>query len=44
MATSRQDIPDLQFKPLSPAIGVAIGGIDLRQELDPDVVAEIRRA
>ena len=44
MATSRQDIPDLQFTPLSPAIGVAIGGIDLRQELDPDVVAEIRRA
>ena len=44
MATSRQDIPDLQFTPLSPAIGVAIGGIDLRQELDPNVVAEIRRA
>lgn len=44
MATSRQDISDFQITPLSPAIGVAIGGIDLSGELDPGVVAEICRA
>jgi len=44
MATSREDISPLKITPLSPAIGVEIGGIDLRQELDPDTIAEIRRA
>jgi taurine dioxygenase len=44
MATSRQDITSLQISPLSPAIGVEIGGIDLSQDLDPEVVTEIRRA
>jgi taurine dioxygenase len=44
MATSRQRISDLQMTPLSPAIGVEIGGIDLRQALEPQIVANIRRA
>ncbi|MDA0652442.1 MAG: TauD/TfdA family dioxygenase, partial [Proteobacteria bacterium] len=44
MATSREDISTLKITPLSPAIGVEIGGIDLRQELHPDTIAEIRLA
>ena len=44
MATSRQGISNLQFTTLSPAIGVEISGIDLRRDIDPDAVAEIRQA
>ena len=44
MATSRQGISNLQFTTLSPAIGVEISGIDLRRDIDPDALAEIRQA
>ena len=44
MATIRQDMSDLQFSALSPAIGVKVSGVDLRQEIKPQMAADIRRA
>jgi len=34
----------IQTIPVSPALGVEIGGVDLSQSLGDDVIAEIRQA
>lgn len=34
----------ISLKALSPALGVEVSGVDLKQELDPEVVDEIKRA
>lgn len=40
----RADYRHIQVTPIAPALGAEVSGIDLRQELQPEQLAEIRRA
>ena len=44
MATQLQSADDLTIRPLSPAIGVEVAGVDLRRDLDDETARAIRRA